>query len=245
MRIERAIVGRQHWWAIRSLPFAIWMMLQTVPSFADDLPPLRADTDSLRNLVFSLQLDERPPPYPTLRTDAPFGTISPYIRGLESLTQFGLVKTPEDSSALMDYLQLSLGARLQELGIADEIQVRPLAQSARGFDDCDVLGVAVHFRARETVHDGRPVVAVVVNTLLWQLVPESGLGNAHSTCSAYKGPSLTDLDDVYVFLVDLNERDEALARAKEALLSIVDRAILRRLIGTNATAIRRVKSWIE
>ena len=123
--------------------------------------------------------------------------------------------------------------------------MRPLAQFERGFDDCDVLGVAVHFRARKTVHDGHPVVAVVVNTLLWQLVPGPGLGNAPSACSAYKGPSLTDLDEVYVFLVDLNERDEALARSKQALLSIVDRAILRRLIGTNATALRRVKSWIE
>ena len=245
MRIERAIVGRQHWRAIRSLPFAIWMMLQTLPSMADDLPPLRADTDNLKSLVFSQLHDRLPPPYPTLQTNAPFGTISPYIAGLESLSQFGLIKTPEDSSALLDYLQLSLEARLQELGIADEIQVRPLAHFARGFDDCDVLGVAVHFRTRETVHDGRPVVAVVVNTLLWQLVPKSGPGNTPSTCSAYEGPSLTDLDDVHVFLVDLNERDEALARAKEALLSIVDGAILYRLIGTNATAIRRVKSWIE
>jgi hypothetical protein len=230
---------------MRSLPFAIWMMLQTVPSLADGLPPLRADTDNLRSLVFSQLHDRWPPPHPTLRTDAPFGTISPYITGLESFIQFGLIETPEDSAALSEYLQLSLGARLQELGIADEIQVRPLAQFEKGLDDCDVLGVAVHFRARETVHDGRPVVAVVVNTLLWQLVPEPGLSNAFSTCSAYKGPSLTDLDEVYVFLVDLNERDEALARAKEALLSIVDGAILRRLIGTNATAIRRVKSWIE
>jgi len=221
------------------------MMIQESPSFADDLPPLRADTDNLRNLVFSQQFDRWPPPYPTLRTDAPFGTISPYIRGLESLAQFGLVKTPEDSSALLDYLQLSLGARLRELGIADEIQVRPLAQFARGFDDCDILGVAVQFRARETVHDGHPVVAVVVNTLLWQLLPEPGPSNAVATCSAAKGLSLTDLDEVYVFLVDLNQRDEALARAKEALLSIVDRALLRRLIATNATAARRVKSWIE
>ena len=162
-------------------------MLQTLPSMADDLPPLRADTDNLKSLVFSQLHDRLPPPYPTLQTNAPFGTISPYIAGLESLSQFGLIKTPEDSSALLDYLQLSLEARLQELGIADEIQVRPLAHFARGFDDCDVLGVAVHFRARETVHDGRPVVAVVVNTLLWSWCLSQGLATPPQPARPTKG----------------------------------------------------------
>ncbi len=246
----RSLSVRFNWHRLRrvllSLLLAAVMMLQDSPLLADSLPPLRADQNNLRGLLSDRLADVRLPPYPVIRPDAPFSAISPYVTGVESLAQVGLAKIPEDATALLDFLQLSLEARLRELGIRNDYQVRPLGPFAEGFDDCNVLGMAIFFGAREIAYDGgRPVVAVTVNTLLWRLVPEPGPSEPSSACSAKEGPSLTNLAATQVFIVERGEREKALALAKDALLSIVDRPILRRLIETNPTALRRVKSWIE
>ena len=235
-------------WLRRAFPgllFAIVMLLQHSPSFADSLPPLQANKAHLKSLLYDRLADIALPPYPVLRPDAPFDTISPYVAGLENLAQFGLVTIPDDGSAVLDFLELSLTTRLRELGILGKVRVRPLTPFAEGFDDCGTLGMAVFFGARETTHDGRPVMAVMITTFLWQLVPEPGSSKYFSTCSADKGPSLTAPGVANVFLVEPGDREKTLALAKEALLSIVDQAILSRLIETNATAMQRVKSWAE
>lgn len=216
------------------------IMLGSLPASAQDLPPLRDDRQNLEDMLKALSTQLVPPSKPTLGTD-PFGAIAPDIAGLERLAQFGLVKVPEDASALLSFLHLVLVTRLQELGVEDEVQVQPLAPTAR-FTSCDVLGLAVLFDARKTVHDGHAVVAVVVNIDLWQLIPESEHGTPSSTCAADKG-ALSDAGLADVFLVEPDERDKTLALAKEALLSIVDRFILYRLVLTNSTARERVRSW--
>ena len=219
--------------------------LQHSPSFADSLPPLHANKTHLRSLLYDRLADVGLPPYPVLRSDAPFDTISPYVVGLESLAQFGLVTIPDDGPAVLDFLELALTTRLRELGILGKVRVRPLVPFAEGFDDCGTLGMAIFFGARETTHDGRPVVAVMVTTFLWQLAPDPGASSHFSTCSAKKGPSLTAPGMGTVFLVEPGDREKTFALAKDALLSIVDRAILSRLIETNPTAMQRVQSWAE
>lgn len=220
------------------------IMLGSLPASAQDLPPLRDDLQNLKNMPWGPQRDFSFPPYATLGAD-PFEVIAPYLDGLQSLAQLGLVQIPEDATALSDFLNLALRARLQELGIENEIQVRPLAPplspNVEDLADCSTLGMAVTFATRDAVHDGRSVVVVVARTVLWQLRPQSGLGRSSSTCSSNKA---TEPGPVEVFLVEPGERETTLALAKDALLSIIDHAILYRLVLTNSGARERVKSWV-
>jgi hypothetical protein len=217
------------------------IMLRSLPASSQDLPPLRDDQRNLKNMPWGFQPHVRHPEYYALRAD-PFGAIAPHISGLETLDQFGLVRIPEDASALSDFLQLALATRLRELGIEHEVQVRPQDPFAR-LADCGILGMAVRFDARKAVHDSRPVVIVVVSTVLWQLTPEPGLSKSASQCSGR--PPLTEPGPTDVFVVEPNESEKTLALSREVLLSIVDHAILYQLVLTNPAARERVRSWVR
>ena len=216
------------------------IMSGSLPAFAQDLPLLRDDQQNLKNMPWGFRPDVRYPEYYALRAD-PFGIIAAHISGLENLVQFGLVKIPEDASALSDFFQLALSTRLHELGIEDEIQVQAQEPLSR-LTDCGILGVAMRFDARKTVHDGRPVIIVLVSTVLWQLVPESEVGKSASRCSGR--PPLSEPGPTDVFLVEPSEREGTLTLSRKALLTIVDHAILYRLVLTNPTARERVRSWV-
>lgn len=123
----------------------------------------------------------------------------------------------------------------------DEVQVRPQDPFAR-LGDCGILGMAVRFDARKTVHDGHPLVIVLVSTVLWQLTPDPRFSKPVSQCSGR--PPQTEPGATDVFLVEPNEREKTLALSRDVLLSIVDHAILYQLVLTNSKARERVESWV-
>lgn len=113
--LEKAFGGRYLQGILLIILFAGAIMLGSLPASAQALPPLRDDQRNLKNMPWGFQPDVRYPEYYSLRAD-PFGAIAPHISGLENLGQFGLVKIPEDASALSDFLQLALVIRLRRVG---------------------------------------------------------------------------------------------------------------------------------
>jgi hypothetical protein len=212
---------------------------------AEELPPLRENKQKLDALFSNLQISHVRPNFPTAPSDISFKAISIDVGGLAELAQFGLIDQSADSPALSNFVRSAVEARLQELGISEQIkiQMRPEPPRQRTAD-CDVLRVMFFFRASEIEFDGQKVVAVVINLLSWQgaVMPQS---NGTSECLGDRAPPWTGIDGTHAFLPRFHDRDDALAKSKQALLSLIDGPILFRIVATNATARRSVMSWLK
>jgi hypothetical protein len=212
---------------------------------ADELPPIREDKQFLNELLRELRFSyEMHSSYPSLPTDHPFRALSPRVVGLGSLAKLGLIDGKDDELALSTFVRSSIEARIRELGVTDEIEIRSPSASLHPREiDCDLLRLMFSFQAREVeLASGRAVV-VVVDLMAWQdaSAPQKA---AQSVCLDSRYPPWTRHEATKTFVVDLGDRDGALAKSREALISLVDNPILLRIVASNQRALNALKSWI-
>lgn len=212
---------------------------------ADELPPIRENkqfvNELLRELRFSHELSSS---YPGLATDYPFKALSLRVVGLGSLAKLGLIAGKDDELALSRLVRSSIEARIRELGVSDEIEIRSPSDSVPGREiDCDLLRLMFSFQAREVeLASGRAVV-VLVDLMAWQdaRAPQK---DAQATCLDSRYPPWSRREATKTFVVELGDREDALAKSRQALISLVNNPILLRIVASNQRALNALKSWI-
>lgn len=242
-------------WTSRKPPFSLWRRATCVfllvagmsrmgdVATAEELRPLREDKQALSSLLSTFEVAQGPAYYPALSIAAKFKVIRPKVLGVESLARYGLVELPADNATLSDLVRRTIEARLSELGTSTQIRVEPPPLDLTDRDiDCDLLRVSFEFHGNESEPGSRSAI-VVVQLIAWQNAivrqPDGTL-----ECLDKRYSPVMRLDSTKVFVAKFGDRVTALARSREALISMVDQAILLRIIASNRSALQAVQALV-
>lgn len=224
---------------------AVGAMSHPLTTFAQELPPLRENKKNLNNIMSFLRADaEIRYIGPGLDLRTPFNSIVVAVTQPVGPAQRDLMDVSTDTQALTDYFAKVIETRLAELGVSDEIALHmTTTELQKPTAGCGELRMLLGFLADEVELDGRSVVAVTVRIDSWTGAfgpqPDQKTG-----CLGEKGPPWRGSDEK-IFLVDRGDRETALAKTKQAILSMVDGWFLTRLVFSNDTARSTVGMWLK
>jgi hypothetical protein len=219
--------------AVASIAFS------AVAANAEELPPL---TDDMLNLRSAIDRSGYPIAiHPVVLPNLAFDKITTHVTAnFDALGRFGLV-SQGDREALTEHAGDVVAARLDELDVSDDIAVT--AMLIVPFDvDCDTLGLMFNFKANEVPTEHGPVVAVVVDAVLLQRLT---ITHPNGSKKCLRSPVASEIADTALFVLERGQREKALAQFQQAILRIVDFALLRQVVDTNTSAYDQVESWVQ
>ena len=201
---------------------------QRASAFDEDIPPLLTkEKVGVYNLLISPMVDFTPPPISFIPRDHPFKAI-----GLE--VQGGLAV-----EELAKFARRAVEARLEELGVAGQIQVihppNPGTESRvpDGVLPCEVLRVTFVINGTGQGAEGKGVIAIAADLLATQQ-SSCAADDPQSTRAVQAGPR--------VVMAPWQHEQATMEQSRKLILDFIDADIVLKVLSSNKTAAETLRS---
>lgn len=237
--------------AVKAMACALCLVTTTVAgletSHAEEasdlvLTPLRDNQEVLQHLTHMVQrLGEVQWKSYVLPTHSKFQVIMPSVIGVASLSRSGIAMEQGDEASLVRYVLAATTRRVQELGVSDDIAVR-YPEHWNDEANCDQLRISFAIESHEfELKQGRAIVVVIT---MESMQPARDVKPDHSTeCLDGRYPPRMMRDTSRTFVLEDDDREQALDAIRRELLSMVDYAVVGRIAASNHRALKMIHAW--
>jgi hypothetical protein len=213
----------------------------------ESLPSLRGNREALQGVIKSIRFLGEPGiqgyDLPVTRR---FDILMPGVTGVGTLSQPGIHLPVEDQVSLGKFVMKAIEVRIEELELSDDIELRYPGTDPMIVNDkwsCHEILMEFYVHAREVALAEGKAMAVVISLNVTQAdeirQPDNSL-----ECIDGRYPARVALDGIRILVIQDPDRERILGQLREALLSLIDNAVVLRLVASHDDKQQLIRSWL-